>query len=294
MRKIILMTCVLVFSLTAFALAAQTEQSPPEQLKQLIADLQKNPDDFALREKIIKHVQTMKPAPEIPQEAKRPFIKGVTFVKEATSAADYDLAIKAFSEALLLAPWWPEAYYNLALAQEAAGKFDDGIRSIKLYLLTNPKDKEEAENRMYAMEAKKEKAQKETAAKKKEEEAKPDFSGVWKKVTLAWEYKFLISGREFTITAITESGNEPYIFGTGTVDGRNFEGSRPGTTTRWGAIMVPIRFKGSLSEDSKTIQISTKTAPELAGAEEYRESAQQNIKLFGQEWSTHTWTRVRK
>lgn len=288
LRKIMLIGAF-VLNLTAIALAA-----PQDEFNQLMADIQKNPDDFALREKIIKLVQGMTPQPAIPQEARRPFMKGITFVKEATSAADYDLAIKAFSEALLLAPWWPEAYYNLALAQEAAGKFDDGIRSIKLYLLTNPKDKEEAENRMYAMEAKKEKAQKETAAKKKEEEAKPDFSGVWKKVTLAWEYKFLISGREFTITAITESGNEPYIFGTGTVDGRNFEGSRPGTTTRWGAIMVPIRFKGSLSEDSKTIQISTKTAPELAGAEEYRESAQQNIKLFGQEWSTHTWTRVRK
>jgi hypothetical protein len=55
---------ILLFSIVSFAYAQP--QNPGELLKQYISDLQKNPDDFALREKIIKHVQTMKPAPEIP------------------------------------------------------------------------------------------------------------------------------------------------------------------------------------------------------------------------------------
>jgi tetratricopeptide (TPR) repeat protein len=167
MRNIILIVAI-VLNMTAFALAAQAEQGQPEQLKQLIADLQKNPDDYALREKIIKHVQTMEPRPQVPQEAKRPFIKGVTFQKEATSVSDYELAIGAYKEALLMAPWWPEALYNMALAQEGASKFDDAMQSLKLYLLTKPKDAQEAESKLYAMEAKKEKAAKNVKTKKME------------------------------------------------------------------------------------------------------------------------------
>lgn len=43
-------------------------QTPQETLNQYISELQKNPNDNALREKIIRHVQTMKPAPAIPEE----------------------------------------------------------------------------------------------------------------------------------------------------------------------------------------------------------------------------------
>ena len=39
-------------------------QSPQATLKQYISDLQKNPNDNALREKIIKLVQIIKPAPD--------------------------------------------------------------------------------------------------------------------------------------------------------------------------------------------------------------------------------------
>jgi len=54
------------FLLLGISVSIAQAQSPQETLNQYISDLQKNPTDYALREKIIKHVQTMKPAPAIP------------------------------------------------------------------------------------------------------------------------------------------------------------------------------------------------------------------------------------
>lgn len=89
-------------------------------LRQHLADLQKSPGDRALREKIIVLASGLTPPPAVPAEAKRPFFKAATFFKEAKDNAGFDLAIKSYKEALLLAPWWAEANYNLAQAQESA------------------------------------------------------------------------------------------------------------------------------------------------------------------------------
>lgn len=64
----------------------------------------------------------MKPAPTVPEEAERSFVKGVAFLKEAKDAADFDLAVAAFRQALLIAPWWSDAYYNLGIALGAAAQ----------------------------------------------------------------------------------------------------------------------------------------------------------------------------
>ena len=51
------------------AFSAETQAATPQEtIKRYIADLQKNPNDTALWEKIIKHVQRMKPKPATPGE----------------------------------------------------------------------------------------------------------------------------------------------------------------------------------------------------------------------------------
>ncbi len=104
-----------VLGLDVFTAEAQT---PQEVLNYYLSNLQKNPGDSALREKIIKLVQTMKPAPAISEEARKYFVKASTIQKEAKEAGSYELAVTAYNQALLVAPWWPEAYYNLSLALE--------------------------------------------------------------------------------------------------------------------------------------------------------------------------------
>jgi hypothetical protein len=67
MKKICL-AALLTFMLIFGLMSNVQSQTPQETLKQYVADLQRNPNDYALREKIIKLVQEMKPAPKIPEE----------------------------------------------------------------------------------------------------------------------------------------------------------------------------------------------------------------------------------
>ena len=171
----------------------QKAAAPADTLKLLTAELAKSPGDRQLREKIVTLAAGMKPMPAIPTAAKRPFYKAATFFKEAKDTSAYMLAIKSYEEALLIAPWWPEAYYNLGQAREAAGLYADAAESIKLYLLTRPGEEEagEAEKKLYALEAKMELAQQN--AKKKAAEAaveaeasvKKPFAGDWCQATEA-------------------------------------------------------------------------------------------------------------
>lgn len=50
-------------------------------------------------------------------------VRGQTAMEMAKVSADYELAIEEFKKAQLLAPNWPDVYYNLGVAQEKAGKF---------------------------------------------------------------------------------------------------------------------------------------------------------------------------
>lgn len=146
----------IVAAVMAIVVTGANAQSSREQLSQLVTQLQASPGDTALRERIIKLAQEIKPPPAVPEEARRAFVQGVTFAKTSTEASGQTLAIESFNEALRIAPWWGDAYYNRAIAQDLAGRLVDARDSIRLYLLTNPvaKDARDAQDRIYALEAK--------------------------------------------------------------------------------------------------------------------------------------------
>ncbi len=127
-----------------------------EKLKHCVADLQKTPGDTALRGRIIQLAQIVKPAPAIPEEARRHYVMAKTLFEGARKAADFADSIAEFKSALLLAPWWPEANRDLGLASEAAGQFDEAIAYVKLYMATNPGDERmrAAQDEIYKIEAK--------------------------------------------------------------------------------------------------------------------------------------------
>jgi tetratricopeptide (TPR) repeat protein len=159
--KLILFVFTLTLAASAYA------QSPRVELQQMVEQLQKTPTDNALREKIIQLAQELKPAPAIPEEATRSFVKGNVFQKEAKDVSGYDLAISAYREALRVAPWWGDAYFNLSVALEAAGKFDEAITTTKHYMASVPAgsaEAREAQNRIYAIEAKSEMASRQAKA----------------------------------------------------------------------------------------------------------------------------------
>jgi len=91
---------VFLFSLALMSLSPQVPQAQSrdaqETLDQYISDLRKNPDDNALREKIIKHVQTMSPAPVVPEEVLRHEGRAEAAVRNAKTPEDYIDAAKEY------------------------------------------------------------------------------------------------------------------------------------------------------------------------------------------------------
>ena len=120
-------------------------QSPREQLQEMVEQLQKAPNDNALRERIIKLGAEIKPAPGVPEEARRSFVEGINIVKLAKDAGSQKLAIGSFTEALKIAPWWGDAYYNLGVAQELAEQYDTAEQAFTFYPLSNPDATEQRE-----------------------------------------------------------------------------------------------------------------------------------------------------
>lgn len=157
-------------------LGRQAEQAGRlrEALTHYTAALQNAPDggetDQRLREKIIAVVQKIKPAPTVPEEARRHFVTGNTFVKNAKSASDYGDAAREYRQALLQAPWFADAYNNLGIALEASGDYTGAKRMLRLYLESKPSppDSRAAQDKIYEIEAKVSLAEKQETARQQE------------------------------------------------------------------------------------------------------------------------------
>ncbi len=150
------MLFVLVISVLLFSAVVQAE-TPLEQLRQMVQQLQQQPNNAALREKIIKLVQEVNPAPAIPEEAERRMARGMAAFKGAQSPSDYRDAVREFELATLAAPWYGDAYFNLGVAQDKAQLYEDALRSLRLAQLTSPASKEIREL-IYEVEYRNEKA----------------------------------------------------------------------------------------------------------------------------------------
>ncbi len=144
--------------------------------------------DRRLREKMISLAQRIQPPPAVPEEAQRFAVRGGTAIREAKNVSDLQEAITEFTKALRIAPWWPDAYFNLGVAQEKAGQLNEAVRSLKLYLLAAPnaQDARKVQDQIYSIEYRQEKAAKEIAAKARaeQERLKPptaqELAGTWR------------------------------------------------------------------------------------------------------------------
>ena len=147
----ILLIIALLTSFPAPAFAAQKKTGgSAETLHQFVEELKKNPADHVLREKIINLALTMKPAPAVPEDAERSMARGIARFQRAA----YNKAISEFEAAANAAPWLAAAYYNLGMAQEKAGLYEEAIRNLKYYLLSAPdaKNARDVKNKIYALE----------------------------------------------------------------------------------------------------------------------------------------------
>ena len=229
----------LVFMIILVCISAVQAQFPQQTLNQYVADLQKNPNDYALREKIIRHAQTMKPAPAVPEDAKRYLSRGIAAMKEAKSKDEFSDAVNEFEKAALSAPWFANAYYNLGVAQDKAGAYANAIRSLRLYLLASPdaRDAEAVNGLIYEIEYRQEKATRESspqaiAAKKQEEYAN-------------WLKK--IDGRKYRDTR----GGVPAVL---EVRGNTLVTVGPGSDGRMAVLAGPWEIKGRSASTPRVLQ----------------------------------------
>jgi len=170
-RKTSAAIALIFFPVFCSSICVQGQSSNPQQtLNQYVADLQGNPNDTALRGKIIALAQSMNPPPETPAEARRHMARGVGAVEDAKTPGDFKDACNEFLQAATLAPWLANAYRNLAIAQDKAGMYNESLASLRFYLLTKPSsaDADWADDLKSKVEYRKEKA-----AKAKEEENSP-------------------------------------------------------------------------------------------------------------------------
>ena len=158
-----LMCLVFLLAVTLIPVLAYA-QSSDVVFQQAVVDYQKSPSADGA-DKIIKLAVAMDKLPPAPEEARKHFVKGAALFKEAKSPADFSQVLDEFKQAVRIAPWWPEARYNFALACESAGEYASAIENLKLYLLFKLPDAEARviQDKIYVLEAKQEKTEKESS-----------------------------------------------------------------------------------------------------------------------------------
>ena len=129
-RHLIILALTLITTLAG----AQTN-TPGEQLTQMVGQLQKTPTNSALREKIIKLGQEMKPALAIPDKAIEFEGRAKFAFKSAKSETAFLAAAQEYENAITAAPWVLEYYFNLYVTYEKAGIYVEAKRNCEFYLI---------------------------------------------------------------------------------------------------------------------------------------------------------------
>lgn len=88
-----------------------------------------------LRTKIFRYAGRLSAAPGLPDAAREHLIRVDYLIKNNRSADEIEAELR---NVLTVAPWWPDGYFNLGLAQAAAGRYPEARRNLELYLVAAP------------------------------------------------------------------------------------------------------------------------------------------------------------
>ena len=187
-------------------------QSSDEAFQQAVTEYQKSPSvDGA--DKVIKLAAAMEKLPPVPEEARKHNIKGGALSKDAKSPEDFIQARDEFAQATRLAPWYPDARLNLALALESVGDYPSAMANLKLYQLfkLSDADARSVQDKIYVLEAKQEKAAKESSPEVVAAKKESDYAEWLKKLDgarytgqsnlgndLTWDNELVIRGNILT------------------------------------------------------------------------------------------------
>jgi tetratricopeptide (TPR) repeat protein len=135
-------------ALSVMFVTALSAQSSSPQFNALIAEWRKhmasplpehmNPRVPVLREEIVTMAGVLREYPQLPDDAAQKNASAGVWAVQARTKADTLRAISEFEQVLRLAPWWRDAYFNLASMLERVGRFEDAIVALELYVKSGP------------------------------------------------------------------------------------------------------------------------------------------------------------
>lgn len=293
-RRIFPLVLILMFLLPVLAAATEDEEAAGQAAEQAgkrrlalthyIAALQSASEgsdaDQRLREKIITLAPNLRPPPALPLEAKKHMARGQGALELAQKPEDFQAVLSEFRQASLAAPWWADAYYNLAQVQEKVGNYQQAIQNLHWYLKAAPHatDSEAVELQIAKLEAKQQtaaKAQAEAARARQaeQEQAKAaerrqsvinGLSGNWSCQDKCDQASVRVSGQSFSASVLRTitSPQEMQITLTfsGTVNGLEISGtlSLPpmhDNRTNCDTPTVTRTFSGTIGPDGKSLAL---------------------------------------
>lgn len=138
---------------------------PPSSFADYVNDLQNHPRDRARRNHVVKLAAALPTPPTIPEQARRLFERASELMKQANGEKELAQPINLLRGALVIAPWWGDAYHQLSRALELTGQYDLAVKNLNYYLELNPPDAEARAARAHLAEIP---GEKEAAAGKKQ------------------------------------------------------------------------------------------------------------------------------
>lgn len=101
-------------------------------------------------EAVAAHYRSLSVKPTLPEEARKYMVQAEAAVKRQS----FSEAADRYRDALKIAPWWPEGYFNRALLFGETGRYKEAIGNMKKYLVLVPAaaDAQAAQDKIYEWE----------------------------------------------------------------------------------------------------------------------------------------------
>ncbi|MCL5669637.1 MAG: hypothetical protein M1392_06740 [Gammaproteobacteria bacterium] len=210
MRRLIMLLVFLAGGVTAVladsesaGAAAENAGKYREALSHYTAALQAvaegSEKDQQLREKIIEVAAKLKPAPVVPEEVTRLMARARAAVGAAKDQQGFERAANEFRQALKLAPWLADAYYNLGVVLDKAEKYPEAIKNLKLYLHArrDAPDAKQVQELIYEVEYRQEESRRAGVEKKSATTDLSALSGAWAVELAGQMWRDLASSRAY-------------------------------------------------------------------------------------------------
>jgi tetratricopeptide (TPR) repeat protein len=219
-------------------------------------------EDQRVRQAIINVVHSMQTPPAAPESVTRSMVRAEMRLKEGGAGA-YEDAAKEMEQAVLEAPWLANAYYNLGIVKEQAGKFDEATQDFQLCLLADPRaqNTEAIKVKIYQLEVLKEDQDKLQA-----------LQGTWKEANSDWQWSLTVNDKRIVLE---QMGSSNPIRIEADVQGRGLQGiwSMPAYTPSgvfhdiwsvvyWHTCTRPNETEpltGTISDDGNSIELKFPT-----------------------------------